>query len=77
MAKEHRKIVSAIRVPPSEGVERRTYKEGEEEEFAAVATPEQIDRLAASGAITGDWGQKAVADETEEAAPKRRGRGAK
>lgn len=62
MPKDNRRIHSAIRHGST------TYKDGMEDELAAAASQEQLERLASRGAISGDWTSAAPAVEAEETA---------
>lgn len=70
MARDDRKIVSAIRMPAARdgSAPRRVFRTDDDvDELQKVATPEQLQSYADAGAITGNWkGVKAVeADEAE------------
>lgn len=53
MAKDNRNIVNGVRLGEAPNV--KLFVDGQEDELAAAATPEQIERLKANGSITGDW----------------------
>lgn len=61
MAKDNRKIHSGVR---HEGT---TYKDGMEDELAAVMGEDQLQRLAEKGAISGNWVSTAVVADEETA----------
>jgi hypothetical protein len=57
MAKDNRKILSAVRLHADRetGTGRTVFRDGMENELAEAASQEQLDGLVKSGALSGDW----------------------
>lgn len=80
MARDNRKILRGIRIPVArpnakpdkDGVIHKfaslTYKDGMEDELAAAFSQDVLDKLVATGSITGTWVSTKPAEE-EEAKP--------